>query len=133
MVRTPNFLTLAEVLEIHRDQIQRYGGSLGVRDMGLLESALAQPEASFGGAWLHHDLFDMAAAYAFHICQNHPFFDGNKRVALTAALTFLDMNRVSVRDPKGLLRESLLRIASGQQGKFELAQLIRRLPKVGIR
>ncbi len=78
----PCFLTLAEVIEIHVDQIKRYGGRQGIRDFGLLESALAQPEASFGGEWLHRDVYEMAAAYAYHICQNHPFIDGNKRTAL---------------------------------------------------
>jgi death-on-curing protein len=82
------FLTLAEAIEIHTDQIHRYGGQSGVRDLGLLESALAQPEASFAGEWLHGDIYEMAAAYAYHLCQNHPFVDGNKRTALTTALVF---------------------------------------------
>ncbi|TWT41829.1 hypothetical protein RAS1_29520 [Phycisphaerae bacterium RAS1] len=67
----PSFLELAEVLYIHADQIERYGGIASIRDAGLLESALAMPRAGFGGAWLHHDLFEMAAAYLFHIVQNH--------------------------------------------------------------
>ena len=83
------FLTLSEVIDIHGNQIELYGGQKGVRDIGLLQSALAQPEASFAGQWLHEDIFLMAAAYAFHICQNHPFFDGNKRTALASALVFL--------------------------------------------
>ena len=107
----------------------RYGGHGGVRDTGLLESAMAQPEASFAGEWLHRDLYDMAAAYAYHLCQNHPFFDGNKRTALACALTFLELNDVSVRDPKGLLKSAMLRTASGQMHKPALASLLRRLPK----
>ena len=78
----PLFLVLAEVIEVHADQVKRYGGHDGVRDFGLLESALAQPEASFTGEWLHRGLYDMAAAYAYHLCQNHPFIDGKKRTAL---------------------------------------------------
>ena len=75
----PIFLSLAEVLEIHRDQIERYGGDPGIRDLDLLQSALAIPAAGFGGQYLHNDLYEMAAAYLFHITQNHPFVDGNKR------------------------------------------------------
>ena len=78
-MKPPIFLTLAEVIDIHSNQIELYGGQKGVRDFGLLQSTLAQPEASFAGQWLHEDIFLMTAAYAFHICQNHPFFDGNKR------------------------------------------------------
>ena len=75
---SPIFLGLDEVIEIHRDQIERYGGHPGVRDMGLLQSAIAMPQASHGGKYLHADLFEMAAAYLFHIVQNHPFVDANK-------------------------------------------------------
>jgi len=84
-----DFLELPDVLMVHADQIQRYGGETGVRDLGLLESAVAQPRAAFGGEYLHQDLFGMAAAYLFHIVCNHPFVDGNKRVGLVAARPFL--------------------------------------------
>ena len=67
------FLTLADVLTFHADQIALYGGDPAVRDQGLLESALAQPQASFGGQQLHADIFEMAAAYILNIVQNHPF------------------------------------------------------------
>ena len=70
---SPDFLTLEEVLEIHDDQINRYGGASGIRDLGLLESALAQSQTIFGGAFLHTDLFEMVPAYFLHIIQNHPF------------------------------------------------------------
>ena len=89
-VREPVFVTLAEIIEIHADQIRRYGGQAGLRDIGLLESALAQPEASFAGEWLYHNLYEMAAAYAYHLCQNHPFLDGNKRAALPVRWCFLN-------------------------------------------
>jgi death-on-curing protein len=82
---SPRLLTLAEVLTILQDQITRYGGDYGLRDLGLLSAAVAVPQASFGGHWAHEDLYEMAAAYAFHISQNHPFVDGNKRVALASA------------------------------------------------
>lgn len=73
------FLTLDEILESHQNQIDTYGGSHGIRDIGLLESAIAQPETSFGGHYLHEDVFEMAAAYLFHLVMNHPFVDGKDR------------------------------------------------------
>ena len=85
----PEFLTVEDVLQIHDEQLSAYGGATGIRDQGLLESAVAMPQASFGGAYLHEDLPHMAAAYAFHIAQNQPFLDGNKRTGLVAALVFL--------------------------------------------
>ena len=127
-MKTPVFLTLAEAIDIHEDQIQRYGGSPGLRDMGLLQSALAQPEASFGGEWLHKDLFEMAAAYAYHICQNHCFVDGNKRTGLGCALVFLEMNGLSIADPRGILKKAMLDVASGSMEKETLAALFRKLP-----
>lgn len=125
----PLFLTLAEVVEIHSDQIQRYGGQDGLRDRTLLESAVAQPESSFGGEWLHPDLYSMAAAYAYHLCQNHSFIDGNKRVALACALVFLEMNGIHLLDPRGRLKEAMIRVASGKMEKEGLAELFRQLSK----
>ena len=91
---TPDFLSLAEILEIHQDQIERYGGKAGIRDVGLLKSALAMPEAGFSDRYLHSDLFEMALAYFFHIIQNHPFVDGNKRTEAVAALVYLSLNGI---------------------------------------
>ena len=88
----PLFLSLDEVLEIHQQQIKRYGGSAGIRDAAGLESAIATPQATFDGAFLHATIPAMAAAYLFHLCQNHAFIDGNKRVGANAAITFLLMN-----------------------------------------
>jgi death-on-curing protein len=85
----PVFLTLDEVLEIHTQQIELYGGSHGLRDPGALESAVAMPQSTFGGEYLHASIHMMAAAYLFHITQNHPFIDGNKRAGANAAITFL--------------------------------------------
>ena len=123
----PVFLTLAEAIEIHSDQIRRYGGQAGVRDQGLLESALAQPEASFAGEWLHPDVFTMAAAYTYHICQNHPFIDGNKRTGLACALVFLEMNGVKLLDAKSRLEKAVLSLASGEMTKSALSALFERL------
>ncbi len=125
----PLFLTLAEAIETHSDQIRRYGGQAGLRDLGLLESALAQPPASFAGEWLHKDLYEMAAAYAYHLCQNHPFIDGNKRTALASALVFLELNGISVLDPRGRLKNAMLRIASGKMSKEDFAKLLRKLSR----
>jgi death on curing protein len=88
----PHFLTLDEVIAIQADQVERYGGSPGVRDLELLKSAIGMAEAGFGDQYLHSDLHEMAAAYLFHIIQNHPFTDGNKRVGAMAAFTFLKLN-----------------------------------------
>lgn len=126
-MKETTFLTLAEVIEIHNDQIQRYGGEGGIRDVGLLESALAQPEASFGGEWLHKDIYEMAAAYAYHIAQNHPFIDGNKRVALASALVFLGLNRMTITDPQEKLKDAMLGIASGKLKKQDFAKLLHAL------
>jgi death-on-curing protein len=128
-VTEPLFLTLAEVIEIHTDQIQRYGGQAGLRDLALLESAIAQPEASFAGEWLHADRYEMAAAYAYHLCQNHPFIDGNKRTALAAALVFLELNGITVLDPRGRLKNAMIRIASSKMSKQDFAKLLKKLSR----
>lgn len=129
-MRGPIFLTLAEAIEVHADQIQRYGGQGGVRNFGLLESALAQPEASFAGEWLHRDLHEMAAAYAYHLCQNHPFVDGNKRAALACSLVFLELNGCCVSDPNGRLKDAMLDLAAGKLDQRGLAILLKKLPRV---
>ena len=122
---SPDFLTLEEVLEIHDDQINRYGGASGIRDFGLLESALAQPQTIFGGSFLHTDLFEMAAAYFFHIIQNHPFMDGNKRVGAVAALVFLEMNNKTVIMTNDELESQVLSVAQGLTDKTDSAKFFR--------
>lgn len=121
------FLTLAEAIEIHSDQLKHYGGSEGIRDINLLSSAVAMPYASFSGDFLHKDIYEMAAAYAFHICQNHPFVDGNKRTALASALVFLAVNGISIEDPKEKLYEAMMKIASGKTKKEEFTEILRKL------
>ena len=118
----PDFLTLQDVLLLHSAQIDQYGGEHGVRDAGLLESAIAQPQAAFGGDFLHGDLFEMAAAYLFHIVQNHPFVDGNKRTGAVAALAFLDFNGIEIDAPKGSIYDLTMSVATGQAGKTEIAE-----------
>jgi death-on-curing protein len=121
----PVFLTLSEVLEIHQDQIDRYGGEPGVRDLSLLQSAVAMPAAGFGDSYLHRDLFEMAAAYLFHITQNHPFVDGNKRVGAVAAIVFLSMNNVEVTVDEESLECAVLSVAQGKWDKAKVAELFR--------
>lgn len=123
----PRFLTLSEVLTILRDQITRYGGEFGVRDIGLVSSAIAVPQATFEGRHLHADLCEMAAAYAFHLCGNHPFVDGNKRVGLASALVFLDLNGVTIADPDDRLYPLMMSVASGGAQKPEIAAVLRQL------
>src|SRR3954469_16674328 len=96
----PEFLSVDDILEIHKKQLDAFGGIEGIRDAGLLESAVMTPQASFGGEYLHNGFFEMAAAYAFHIAENQPFLDGNKRTALTSALVFLDINGIEILDRK---------------------------------
>jgi death on curing protein len=121
----PEFLDVDDVLEIHADQIVQHGGSEGLRDSGLLESAIAQPMAQFGGQFLHEDLFEMAAALHFSLVMNHPFVDGNKRTALMALLAFLDLNGYSILEPFHGLVDITLSVASGSMSKTQLAQLLR--------
>ena len=82
------------MLAIHGEVLAAHGGSEGLRDRALLESAIAAPQASFGGAPLISDPVDIAAAYLFYLCRNHPFVDGNKRTALAACLVFLQANEM---------------------------------------
>jgi death-on-curing protein len=123
-VTSPVFLTLDEVLAIHADQIRRYGGSPGVRDMRLLDSALAMPQASFSGEHLHATLAEMAAAYLFHLAKNHPFVDGNKRAALAAALAFIWINDRRLDAGEDELTGLVMGIAAGSVGKAEAAVFI---------
>lgn len=122
---SPAFLSLDEVIEIHRDMIERYGGRAGIRDLGLLQSAVAMPQASFGGQLLHADLFEMAAAYLFHIVQNHPFIDGNKRIGSMAAFTFLKLNGLTLRAPETDFEQVVLEVAKGRLNKATIAEFLR--------
>jgi death-on-curing protein len=120
-VKDPDFLTLDDLLALHADRIEAYGGSLGVRDVAGLSSALGMPSATFGGQFLHPSIPEMAAAYLFHVSQAHAFVDGNKRAALAAALAFLDLNgHELVADPDALY-ELCLGVAAGTTSKSEVA------------
>jgi death on curing protein len=128
----PVFLSLDEVLEIHEQQIERYGGSRGLRDAAGLESAVATPQATFGGEFLHPSIPAMAAAYLFHLCQNHAFIDGNKRVGANAAITFLLMNNWEPTFDEDQLFDLVLSVASSRLSKRELVAIFEeycRLPE----
>ena len=108
------------------DQIERYGGRPGVRDIGLLQSAISVPFATFGGQFLHASLQEMAAAYLFHLVRDHPFIDGNKRVGLVTLLAFLGLNsRRLVADPVEL-ETLVLGVAAGKTSKAEVAVFVQR-------
>ena len=120
----PVFLALDEVLALHADQVDRYGGSLGIRAVELLESALAVPAATFGGSYLHGDLHEMAAAYLFHPVKNHPFVDGNKRTGLMAMLVFLGLNGLRLEAREDELADLVVAVADGRIGKAEIAVFV---------
>lgn len=121
----PVFLDLDEVVEIHQDQIERYGGEPGIRDVGLLTSALAQPQATFGGRFLHADIYAMAAAYLFHLVQDHPFFDGNKRAGALCAYVFLALNDLELNAPEDVFEQLVWQVARGEVGKDHVATFLR--------
>jgi death-on-curing protein len=121
----PVFLTSEDILLIHHDQVRRYGGSFDLRDYGLLLSAAEMPCSKLDDAYLHHGLFEMAAAYLFHIVQNHPFVDGNKRTGAAAALVFLDLNGIEVAVEDEKLAEFVLSIAQGRVSKHATAEFLR--------
>ena len=130
MESEPEFLELEDVLELHQDGLARWGGADGLRDRGALEAAVSQPRATFMGAYLHDDLFAMAAAYAFHIGQAQAFLDGNKRTGLLAAVVFLDMNGFRLPEPEEALYVAMLEIANRSMTKEQLANLLRELANV---
>jgi death-on-curing protein len=108
------YLTLIEVLEIHRRILEQSGGAFGIRDMGLLESAIAQPRMTFGGEDLYSSLFEKAAALGFSIIMNHPFVDGNKRTGHAATETFLVLNGMEINALVDEQEHVVLAIASGK-------------------
>lgn len=117
----PQFLTLEEILALHEDRIRKYGGTTGVRDLDLLRSAMGNAEATFGGEFLHETLFEMAAAYLYGICRNHPFLDGNKRTALACALAFLGLNDATMRSDPDDLYGLVIGVAEGRVSKAAVA------------
>jgi death on curing protein len=122
----PILLTIDEIAAIHVDQIDRYGGSHGVRDSNGLESAIAQPSATFSGKYLHPNLFSMAAVYLYHLVQNHPFVDGNKRVGTVTALVFLELNDIRIDADPDELADFVIEVAKGRVSKEKIAAYLRK-------
>ncbi len=120
-------LTVEIVREIHAEAIGRFGGSDGVRDMALLESAVAAPQATFGGQSLYKDLGEVAAAYLFYLCRNHPFVDGNKRAALGACIVFLRLNEIEPKADGQAWEELTLAIAASMIDRDEATKRLRKL------
>ncbi|NOY00292.1 MAG: type II toxin-antitoxin system death-on-curing family toxin [Verrucomicrobia bacterium] len=116
------FLTLEQVVELHTVSIQIEGGSGGIRDQAVLESAAAAPQATFGEEFLHQSIEEVAAAYLYYLCQNHPFIDGNKRTAIRAALIFLDTHGVELTASIDALEDLTLGVAKGNVGKKEITR-----------
>ena len=121
-MKEPVFLGLDEVIEIHHDQVKRYGGRPGILDIGILKSTVAMPSATFDGNYLHTDIYQMAAAYLFHIVRNHPFIDGNKRAGVVAAVVFLMLNGIDVHADEDDLERMVLLTAEGKADKATIAR-----------
>ncbi|TGM60645.1 type II toxin-antitoxin system death-on-curing family toxin [Leptospira meyeri] len=126
------FLSIEDVILIHKNQIELYGGATDIRDQGLLDSAINQPMTTFDGISLHPSLFDKAAAYLYYLCKNHPFLDGNKRVALASSLVFLDINGYEILDPNEILYDFVIGVAEGQYKLEEIKKTLESLAKLNI-
>ena len=119
------YLTLEEVLELHQMVLGQSGGGQVVRDLGALESAVAQPRMTFAGCNLYPTIVEKATALAFSVIQNHPFVDGNKRVGHAAMETFLVLNGYELAAPVDEQERVVLAVAAGEMGREELAAWLR--------
>src|ERR1700734_4179457 len=124
---SPHFLTLNEILEFHEDLIREFGGKPGIRDLGLAESAIAMPKSGAGGEFFHKFPFEMAAAYLYHLAQDHPFVDGNKRMAFAAALMFLELNGFPIMGGEDELEDATRKVASGKLDKNGAAAILEKI------
>ena len=116
-----------DVLAIHKRQIARFGGMSGIRDEGLLDSALAQPQASFFGELLHSTIAEQAAAYLYHLTKNHPFIDGNKRTAFATLIAFLSINGYDINLSEEEAYTLVMQTAESQITKEEISILLARV------
>lgn len=119
------YLTLEIVLDIHEDQLDTFGGGAGIRDQGLLEGAIAAPQAGFGEEELYKDVFEKAAVYAYSIAESQPFVDGNKRTGLSSALLFLALNGYEVNECRMELYDVMIGIAKKEANRDDIAELLR--------
>ena len=120
------YLALIEILELHRRILEQSGGALGIRDMSLLESAIAQPRMTFGGEDLYPSLLEKAAALGFSIIMNHPFVDGNKRTGHAATETFLVLNGLEINASVDEQERVVLAIASGELKREAFVEWLQR-------
>jgi len=120
-------LTVAIVHEIHAEAIARFGGASGVRDVALLESAVAAPQAGYGGKSVYADVDEIAAAYLFFLCRNHAFIDGNKRTALGACIVFLRLNGIEPKPDSPEWEELTLAVAASVLDRDEATARVRKL------
>ncbi len=120
-------LTVEVVQEIHAEAIGQFGGSAGIREMALLESAVAAPQAGFGGESVYTDLAEVAAAYLFFLCRNHPFVDGNKRAALGSCIIFLRLNGVEPQPDSQAWEDLTLDVAASRIDREQTTTRLRAL------
>ncbi len=123
----PIHLTVERVREIHQQAIDRFGGSNGLRDYSLLESAVSAPQATFGGESLYEDMVEIAAAYLFYLCRNHPFIDGNKRVALGACIVFLKINGFKLKTDGPEWESLTIDVAASRLDRYQTTKRLRTL------
>jgi death-on-curing protein len=123
-LQTPRFISISQVLDIHQDEINSFGGTSGVRDEGLLDSALAQAQATFGGELLHPTIYDQAAAYLYHLAMNHPFIDGNKRAAFAVMDTFITLNGYSLNLSQEQAYNLVIQVVQKEISKEELSAFL---------
>lgn len=124
-MHNPKFIEKEDVLSIHDKQIRLYDGLSGIRDEGLLESAISQPQATFGGELLHPTIVEQAAAYLFHINKNHAFVDGNKRTAFDVMVTFLNLNDYELNLTQDEAEELTIQVADDKVSKEELIEILK--------
>ena len=120
-MKSVKFIPKHILVYFHEQLIMIYGGRIGICDESLLDSAFAQPNAMFGGSYLHDSLPKMAAAYGFHLCSNHPFIDGNKRIALVAMVTFLQQNGCEIVSSEKEVYAVIMKLAAKELSKEDLA------------
>ena len=122
-------LSIDIVREIHAEAIKQFGGLNGVRDENLLASAVLTPQSSFGGKSPYADIVEVAAAYLFYICKNHPFLDGNKRTAMVAAIMFLRLNGMEPLPDSDEWEKLMLNVAASKIDRATTTQRLRKLLK----
>lgn len=123
------FLTLGEVAQLHDDLLERFGGAAGFLNQSAFESAVAQPQMTAFGELLHPTIWDQAAAYLFHLVQNHPFRDGNKRIGMHAALVFLDTNGYEILGTSDDWCDMTFKVAKGELAKPAISAFVRKHTK----